>query len=177
MASNTRNNGIIYLRALATAFIVACHLVNMSDITIVRFSGHFLDVGVQLFLIISGFLYGQREINSPYLTWIWKRMKKLLVPMYILVLSVIVGNLIIGQNIELKQVLSYAFNIQGLTEYYIKGASHLWYLSIAMICYMLTPLIQRYKEIIAKRLILIGGGYSFCRFWSRTCGLNDMLVI
>ena len=42
--------------------------------------------------------------------------------------------------------IAYIFNLQGF-EIYVHGAEHLWYLTIIMICYLITPLLNKYKNI------------------------------
>lgn len=48
-------------------------------------SSQFFNVGVHIFLIISGYLYGKRKINSntTYIKWLIKRAKRILLPLYI----------------------------------------------------------------------------------------------
>lgn len=49
--------------------------------------GYFFNVGVPLFFIISGYLYGKKEIKEP-LNWYFRRFVKICIPMYIFVLLV-----------------------------------------------------------------------------------------
>lgn len=59
-----RNNSIQYLRVLAMMMIVACHLVVHSENLYLQMSAQFLNVGVSIFFIISGFLYGVKMIKE-----------------------------------------------------------------------------------------------------------------
>ena len=41
----------------------------------------------------------------------------------------------------------YIFNLQGF-QIYVHGAEHLWYLTIIMICYLITPILNKYRRKI-----------------------------
>lgn len=110
-------------------------------------SAQFFCVGVHLFLIISGYLYGRREILSrtTYKKWIISRAKRILIPMYIFMFFLLIIHLLKGIDIDIIHWLAYIFNLQGL-EIYVHGAQHLWYLTIAMSCYFITPILDRYRN-------------------------------
>lgn len=55
-------------RVFATILILFCHLVPCFDNTILKMSAQFFSVGVSVFLILSGYLYGKRKIKP--LNWI-----------------------------------------------------------------------------------------------------------
>lgn len=135
--------------------IFACHIVQEHTNVYIQMSAQFLNVGVSIFIIISGYLYGRKEINEGYINWISKRAKKILIPMYILMMYLLIINLIKGNSLNIVNWIAYIFNLQGF-EIYVHGAEHLWYLTIIMICYLITPLLNKYKKIINKNSIVIG---------------------
>ena len=51
---------IRYLRAIATLLIVACHFLQ----TMGNSWAYILNIGVQLFFVMSGYLYGHKEISD-----------------------------------------------------------------------------------------------------------------
>ena len=58
-------------------------------------TAQFLNVGVSIFIIISGYLYAKKEIKEGYFKWIRKRAKRILVPMYffmIFLLIILIAN-------------------------------------------------------------------------------------
>ena len=55
----------------------------------------------------------------------------------------------LGLKIEPLNWIVYIFNLQGL-EIYVHGAEHLWYLTIAMICYFITPILDKNKYKLNK---------------------------
>lgn len=138
---------ITYLRVLATIFIICCHLVHIFDNSIIKASAMFFNVGVYLFLIISGYLYGKKNIthNGDYKTWIILRAKRILIPMYVFMTFLFVIFLVQGREIKIFNWIAYIFNLQGL-EIYVPGAQHLWYLTISMVCYFVTIILDKYKD-------------------------------
>ncbi len=149
------SKAITYSRIFATISILLCHLVQLSSHSAISALGQLFNVGVQIFLIISGFLYGRRVISerTTYRKWIFTRMKKILIPMYLVVLIILIGQLINGTEIKISHYIAYFFNLQGL-EIYIQGGEHLWYLTVAMICYLITPILEKNRSRFCKN--------SFC---------------
>lgn len=72
--------------------------------------GYVFNVGVPLFFIISGYLYGKKEIKEP-LNWYFRRFVKICIPMYIFVLLVWLYCFI---RYEAKFPYRYILNLQGL---------------------------------------------------------------
>lgn len=65
----------------------------------------------------------------------------------------------LGLKIEPLNWIVYIFNLQGL-EIYVHGAEHLWYLTIAMVCYFITPILDKNKyKLNKKKLIIFFIGY------------------
>lgn len=56
------------------------------------------NVGVQIFLCVSGFLYGQKEIGD-IVDFYKKRIKKILVPYYLVLLSATLLQIVFARNI------------------------------------------------------------------------------
>lgn len=57
---------ISYLRVFAMILILACHIVQEHNNSYINMTAQFLNVGVPIFIIISGYLYGQKEIKEDY---------------------------------------------------------------------------------------------------------------
>ena len=117
-------------------------------------TAQFLNVGVPIFIIISGFLYGQKEIKEKYFRWIIKRVRRILIPMYFFMVFLLIVNLAIGNNIRMANWIAYIFNLQGF-QIYVHGAEHLWYLTIIMICYLITPILNKYRRKISNKNLVI----------------------
>lgn len=50
-----------WLRAAATISILLCHYVAQSQYAILNMSAQFFNIGVEIFIILSGFLFGVRK--------------------------------------------------------------------------------------------------------------------
>lgn len=99
---------ISHLRVLAMASIVACHFLQ-------SFGNHWawvFNTGVQVFLLISGFLYGHKHVEK-WGMWFVKRFMRIYLPFlvfFIAVLPLYVAN----QMISLRQVAVYLLDLQGI---------------------------------------------------------------
>lgn len=83
------------------------------------------------------------------LNWILKRIKKIMIPVWIWVIVVNIIYLIKGIPINAISVVSYIFNLQGWFGA-TNGLEHLWFLSVIMICYFITPILNKLKNIGTK---------------------------
>ena len=113
-------------------------------------------MGVYLFLIISGYLYGKKDIskNSTYTKWLISRGKRILIPFYVFMTILSCIYIVLGLKIEPLNWIVYIFNLQGL-EIYVHGAEHLWYLTIAMVCYFITPILDKNKYKLNKQKLIV----------------------
>lgn len=161
MSIKKRNNTISLLRVIATLEIVFCHFLPnlLRGYNVPQFwatyPGIFLGNGVILFFIISGFLYGAKEINNPF-RWLFRQIIKLTVPVLLLVLIESFRLLFVNGSVSINFLFVHIFNLTGLINFnlfpfinngYNEHLSHLWYLTAIIICYLLTPIFQR----IAKK--------------------------
>ena len=76
---------ISLIRLIATFFIITCHIMQYLDVE----PAWWFNVGVQIFLCISGFLYGKRDKISDDLTFYKKNIIKILVDYYVVIIPVI----------------------------------------------------------------------------------------
>lgn len=126
------------------------------------FLGYVFNVGVPLFFIISGYLYGNKEIEKP-LSWYFGRFVKICIPMYVFVLSVWIYCFI---RYGAKFPYGYILNLQGLGFLFVRmneswlaisesmiGVEHLWFLTVIMICYLLLIVIKKAEKTNAMKRI------------------------
>lgn len=126
---------ISLIRTISLGLIILCHITQWFGLEI----AWWLNIGVQLFLLISGFLYGQKTIEIK--TFIVKRLKKLLIPYYVVfVVAVIMQFLFFRQYIEIKYALGGM-----LLRSTIKGGQHLWFVPTIILCYLITPFLQEFR--------------------------------
>ena len=122
--------------------IVLCHIAQFFDLQI----AYLLNVGVQIFFFMSGFLYGRMEIKSSSFGFYKKRFVKVFLPYYIFLAIVIVVYAVFKlYKFNAQQILLYLLNLQWFSTP-IDGLNHLWFLTVLMVGYLLTPWIKRLVE-------------------------------
>ena len=137
-----KNAAVSYARLFAMIMIILCHYFQFYNMEL----AWWFNVGVQLFLIISGFLYGQKEIGDS-IEFLNRRCKKILLPFYLYLIGVTMFLLLVERSsISVSNVLG-AFS--GVRPY--KGTEHLWFIPYIMFCYLLTPLLCALKNKIEKQ--------------------------
>lgn len=148
------------IRILSMTSIILCHLVQELNNSTIAKTGQFFNVGVYIFLFLSGWLYGQKSIQNAF-SWMLGRVKKVLVPMWIFMLFLF-GIHAYQETMKLKYIPIYLSN----TQYWlgkIGGGAHLWFISVIFLCYLVTPFLQKIKKrLIIVILILIAVGDGLC---------------
>lgn len=161
MASE-KNYTVTLLRIIATAFILICHIGTALAIGFVAQS---FSVGVQIFLFISGFLYGRKEIRGVF-SWIKNRVIRVMIPMLIYVVACLIVAVVVHSEFSWWSLPLYAFNVQGYAHFIefipqiklIEGTEHLWFLTVLFICYGLTILVKKVhinREKMPKWLMVL----------------------
>lgn len=153
---------ITTLRSLAMAMIVACHIVLSYG------SNYYavLNMGVQIFFVISAFLYAQKDIVCPK-TWLMKRFMKLYPPLFIfLICAFSILFAAYPELFSIKKVFLYFMDCQyflGREQY--EELDHLWFMTSIFICYLVTPFLQRINKYgvapIWILLLFMGANYYF----------------
>lgn len=150
-----RDSEIVLLRLIGMLMIIGCHLSTYFGIGAL---GQILNVGVQLFLFISGWIYSSYPIADGK-QWIAKRWARICIPMYIWVTFVYVLEIGIKKGSgSLWGLLFCLFDLQGLPflvkgtdSYLLSGINHLWFLTALMFCYLLTPAVKKIKREMTKK--------------------------
>ena len=152
-----RDVGISYTRVIAMIFILIDHIVFRINIPFKSYIIQITNTGVLIFLFISGFLYGKKEIKN-FKLWFLKRAKKILIPLYVFMILLSIIEIIFKQGINILDYLKYLINMQGILGV-TDGAIHLWFLTVLMLCYIITPLLNKLKykikNISLKQIIII----------------------
>lgn len=139
-----------YLRGIACILIVACHFCQSSGLLEYTF---LLNIGVQIFFCISGFLYGHKEISS-WKEWCIGRMKKLYLPFILFCLPVITYVAIRYGGITWINFLAYL--TMGQVVYgEVLQLAHLWFISAIVICYLFTPVLQYLRKWSDTALVVL----------------------
>lgn len=170
-----KDYSISLLRMLAVISIIFCHSFEYSSSIfpnkgwILKSIGNYLANGVQIFLIISGFLYGnslnnisgKNEENSfldskVRIKFLIKNSLKILKDYWIYCLFVIFPvyyfkDLLVLNRKEILGIL--------VTSDVINGVHHLWFIPYILFCYFLTPYLFDIKEYLktkSKKIFIIG---------------------
>lgn len=154
MTKSIKNNQEIefinYLRVFAVISILLCHYMPESNNVYLQMSAQFFNIGVNIFIIISGFCLGlQGEITDVKL-WYRKRLKRIYIPYWIFLFSLSVVYIIKKIKFNFLNWLSCILGIQG-ANVGVWGADHTWFITAILICYLVTPLIS--KGFHRKRMI------------------------
>jgi len=125
------------IRLIALSMIVTCHIFQGEDMVL----AWWFNVGVQIFLFMSGFLFGTKNIDDAAI-WIKKRITRIIVPYYILLAIVIVFYLVFAKNLlTVSGLLTNLLLLQGFGTG-LAGIEHLWFISYILMCYLITPILQ-----------------------------------
>ena len=143
--------------------IVLCHILQAYSN---RWAFVF-NVGVQAFIALSGYLYGEKLI-ADWKRWGVGRVKRIYVPLLLFLVVVLPFYLIFHRDVfSWKAYSVYLLNLQGIPFVtggkMIAGIRHLWFLTAIMIAYFSTPILQclkkKAKEVFPLLLLCIGVGY------------------
>lgn len=139
LCGNKRDVSISMVRVLAFLSIITCHIMQYYNFEL----AWWFNVGVQVFLGLSGYLYGKKDVIDD-IEFYKKQFIKILVPYYLVIILVIVAQLIFAQS-----EISIIKTVKALLVYgTIKGGEHLWFIPTILFCYIITPLINRINNKI-----------------------------
>ncbi len=152
-----RDIKISLIRVIAMFSIVLCHIVQ--EYEKISFMGQIFNVGVFIFIFMSGFLYGKKDITNAK-SWLFKRAIRLFVPIYIFMVLLFVINAFANKSFDVSNYLIYIIGMQGFFPA-VEGAAHLWFITALIICYLITPVLYKLKKSVLRmnkmQLIVILG--------------------
>lgn len=164
-----KNYSISVIRAIAFLSIISCHILQGLGSS----WAFWVNIGVQVFFFISGFLYGGKQIKSPTKFYLDK-LEKILFPTSLLVLIMMVV-----ERLLFKQVYDFDFSIAALLGFggftgNMLVLTHLWFISYILLFYLATPVLEKmFEEENPKKniltflvaLVIIYGFWKF-RVWA-----------
>lgn len=108
-------------------------------------------IGVGAFFAVSGYLFGTKaKLDESIGTskWLKKRLRRIMIPYWCVLLVVISIRVIKGESISLLSVLISVLNLQGIIQlrFAFPELGHTWFISIIAVCYLLTMLWVRVKD-------------------------------
>ena len=118
-----------------------CHYTEQSTDALLNMSAQFFNIGVPIFIILSGFLFGVREGGGNALSWYIRRIKRIYIPYELFVIILEVITLLHGGNIITRDWLFLVLGLQG-SVVGVYGAEQTWFITALLFCYLLTPVIR-----------------------------------
>ena len=132
-----RNYSISAIRFISMLMIIACHILQGLQIK----WAFWVNVGVQLFFFVSGFLYGKKKIVDAKNFYV-KKIKKILFPyITVLVILLLLEFFVLKNHYSLTKVVG-CFMGFGAFVGNIPILSHTWFVSYILLCYLLVPILQ-----------------------------------
>lgn len=141
--------------------IISCHIMQYYGNGL----AWWLNVGVQIFLCVSGFLYGQKNIDNVT-DFYNKRLKKILIPYYLVFIPFGIIEFIFARDVF--SIKNFALGMVLCSR--LKGAEHLWFIPTILMCYLITPLLQGYRNKC------VGGKRTFVVFTVLGVVITSVLI-
>lgn len=164
--TNKKNNVISVARALSTVAIVICHIVRFYEIIPGREAiAQIFNVGVYIFFLISGFLYGAegKRISNirNYMQFLLNRAGRVFLPMLIWLSISLAVMMYRGETIAVYDAIMSFLGLTGVNFVFrfiaintLPTNGHLWFATVIALCYILTPVSQmladKLLEVIEK---------------------------
>lgn len=139
-----RDFSLQLIRVIAMFMIILDHILSRISFPMQPLIIQVTNSGVFIFLLISGFLYGKKDIDN-WRKWFINRLFRICLPLWIFMVVDFIVEAILWNIWDIKYVFIYAFNLQGILGFNI-GGMNLWFLTLIMICYLITPLLQRIRK-------------------------------
>ena len=83
MLTDSESKAVVFIRSFSMLAIVACHIFQVYH----NQWAFVLNIGVQVFLVLSGFLYGHKQIDN-WKDWCLARIRRLYIPMFVFLILV-----------------------------------------------------------------------------------------
>ena len=141
-AEQKRDMTISFVRMLAMMSIVTCHVMQYYNMEL----AWWFNVGVQIFLCISGYLYGLKKIPD-ILGFYRKNFIKLLLDYEIVVILALLASLLFTDTV--LSVSAVAGTL--LTVSTVDGGAHLWFIPTILLCYLQTPFYAKLFTVAEKK--------------------------
>lgn len=139
-----------WLRASATVMILLCYFCAQKEGFLFNAAAQVLNIGVPLFFILSGYLFGRKGVRPPYRKWFLRRLQRLWIPYWLFLVVLAVIYLTKGLNIWTLDWLLLLFGLQG-SVVGVWGAEQTWFITALLISYSVTPWISMAAEKIDKK--------------------------
>lgn len=158
------------IRICGALLIFLCHACNESGTALGGMLGQVFNIGVPIFFVLSGYLHSRKNIPNSVGTWYWKKAKRILMPLYIFLGILAIIYLVMGYKINPVIWFQTIIPICGITQNYISGCGHLWFITHLLICYAITPLLQKHRLLTKKQMMFV------FVIWFMACSLLTYMI-
>lgn len=142
MIEQGRDQALSWVRGVSMFMIILCHITQYYELKI----AWWLNVGVQIFFILSGYLYANRVITDR-IKFFGKRLRKILIDYWVFTIPVLTLYWFFApQKINVASM----FDVL-LFHGTIEGLGHLWFIPYILLCYALTPLLHDVFSYVESR--------------------------
>ncbi len=134
-----RDMGISFVRLISMLMIISCHILQYFGNGL----AWWLNCGVQVFLFMSGFLYGEKKIENTF-SFLRKQIPKILVDYYSSVIFTIIVYFFFAREALVGDKVFKLLFLGGVLD----GIGQVWFVSTIIFCYLLTPIFSSMIEKI-----------------------------
>lgn len=132
-----KDYSISVIRLISMLMIISCHILQGLN----NRWAFWINVGVQIFFFMSGFLYGKKIIKNNK-EFYKKRIIKVLVP-YCIIFTIVLflDFCFLNNSYPIKRIIGCFLGL-GAFGNNIPILTHTWFVSYILLCYILVPLLQ-----------------------------------
>ncbi len=139
ISKNQKDTSISIIRFISMILIIICHFMQYFDCELMWW----FNVGVQIFLCVSGYLYGAKKIDT--IPFFKRTFSKILISVYVVLVPVL-AILFVSDKIGTVQLLKTLF-----FKVYAPGGEHLWFIPTILLCYFITPFLSEYYKDFSNK--------------------------
>lgn len=167
-----KDYSISILRCLALFFVIGCHTFEYLGVCYPDYSfvltpvGNYLSVGVQIFLLISGYLYGKRS-DAPGVPFVLRNFWKILKDYYVHYFLFTIPLCLIMRSDQIN-----AKRLWGMVTCWCTfgGEVQLWFIPYILFCYLITPL------LFSVKLWLKNGKNAWIKFLCMLIAIDVLFI-
>ncbi|MCM1540497.1 MAG: acyltransferase [Blautia sp.] len=136
------------LRVTALLLVIWCHILEHVSMRVrwVGPIGNYFSVGVQIFLLLSGYLYGKKA-DVPKTPFVIRNVVKILKDYYIHYAIFIIPLCLLLKEYTVNRWFLWRVLTGART---IGNEAHLWYIPYILLCYLITPALYDIREWMSR---------------------------
>lgn len=137
-----RDTSYDYIRIIAMLSIVLCHFFQIQGATYIS---SWLNIGVQVFLVLSAKLLCKKRLDSKKeKTEFFKtRVLRIYIPVWIYLLCLVPMLYVVGKGSQISGLIMCFAGLSGFAKSGVLGLGHFWYITVLIICYLLVPVMYK----------------------------------